>query len=349
MSKQKRRRGGRKTANQRRHKRSRQQAQRERAHGLRPDADDSGEHVIFLEEWESLDLFSKEKGRTHQSDSSDKIGDGAIVRLNGKKPPRARIPSMLGMERDKASVLMQNAKDASSARERRVRKRIERESIREDRLYHAHNKRTFAPVRMDGDYEGLPMFSVIGGTSKADGDPMTQWEDMIATWGGVEGVFHAGTVKWKGAMAEPDEHGDCHRCGFVAEPFEYGEDHPDKGELYTFVSEKHAHRTIRLMLMEGQFEGYTRKEPKFRERMAKRLNEWQTREEPFAKDEDGRARLRGARLEPGQEGPQMALEAEDWDFQYKADIGAEQSLRNEPGFDMLTEIQLEQNRAHDSE
>lgn len=350
MSKQKRRRGGRKTANQRRHKRSRQQAQRERAHGTRPDAGDSGEHVIFLEEWESLDLFSKEKGRTHQSDGSDKIGDGAIVRLNGKKPPRARIPSMLGMERDKASVLMQNAKDASSARERRVLKRIERESIREDRLYQAHKRRSGLFVRVDGDYEGLPMLSVMGGTSKCDGDPMTQWEDLIATWSGVEGVYHAGTLTWNGEMSEPDENGERHRVGFKCEAFEYGEKHPDAGELYAFLGEDHAQRTLKLQFMNNELVGYEREEPIFRERMAKRLNEWSIREEPFARDEAGCVRLLGTKLEPGFQGPvTKAMEAQDWDFRHKADIGAKQSLRNEPGFDMLTEIQLEQNRAHDSE
>jgi len=341
------------------------------AHGHKPGAQASGAIVVFVDGDEAVDLLLKEGGRTHRSDKNDKISDSPYeVRLNGRRVSNPVVPSIMGMERDKASELMQNAADAVAIRARRAAIREVAEAERDAKFIDAERRRSATFHRQEGAHEGQPMRSILASTSKGGDDPASQWEDAIITYKGDDGGFHAGTESWDGEMSEPDEHGDSHRVGVKFVPFKYDENcqncrepkkacacgsfekHPDAGQEYTFLDEKHAHRTIKLMLMEGQFEGYDRKDPTYRDRIGKRLREWSHRDDAFARQEDGRARLHGARLDSDEEGPiAPAIEAEGWDFRYTAEIGAEQSLRSEvrSAVDLATGVQLDKSTAHDSE
>lgn len=347
------------TSNKRRRNRSKQRAKRMRAHGHKPGAHASDERVVFIDEWEATDLFRKEGGRKHRSDRSDKISDAPYVaRLNGRSIPKPMVPNIMGMERDKASELMQNAADAVAIRERRAALRVDRDAKRDARYLDAERRLAATWHRQNGDMEGMPMFSLLSGTS---GGGAERWEDAIVTYRHHDGSYRAGTVSWQGEMSEPDEHGDSHRVGFVFEPFLQPEkaDKYDDGRSFSpqgfdsegnewasdalsFVDEKHAQRTLKLMLMDGDLESYDRKDPSYRDRIGKSLREWAHRD-----DEWDRHYVQPAPDAMHVDEVKEPRSDDDWDFQYTAEIGAERNLRDEIG--MLTEVQLHTETARDSE
>lgn len=314
------RRGGRKSSHKLKRNRARQLTKRLQAHST--DGAFGEEAIeIGLPEDECAFLFSVEGGRTNRHDNSDKIGKGSIVYLNGRKPPKALVPRIMGIERDKASEMMRNADDAVAIRKRREEIREARESYREAELYDAHKRGSLKWVRQNGDHEGQQLRSVLASTSLAEGDHSTEWASQIFGYRDDAGVWRAGVETWNGELTKPDEYGHCDRVGVESELF------TKDGTPLSFVSEKHMHRSIGLAISEGKFEAWSRqhKSPRFRERMAKQLSHWS---HAATRDEDGRARLR---------------EESDRDFEYKAELGSKRSLRSEVGFDLLTEVQLANN------
>lgn len=347
-------RGGRKSSNQQRHKRSRTRTKRQLAHGFMPDAQASGgdgdgngtgPRVFFIDEWEATDLFRKQGGRIQRSDRSDKISDAPVkVLLNGRRPGRPVVPQIMGMERDKASQWMQMSKDITAAQIRKDQRREERDAARDARFLDAETRRSATWHRQDADHEGHAMFSILASTSKGGDDKATQWQDAIGTYRHWTGTYRVGSVTWGGAMSEPDANGDRHKVGFDFAEWEYPQGHPSVGKPIEFVDEKHVHRTIKLMLMEGELEGYDRKDPAFRDRIGKRLREWSHRDDEWNRDY----------VQPAEDALHVdevkePRDDDDWDFRYTAEIGAERSLRDEVGSAaMLTAVQ-QRRHTHDSE
>jgi len=317
----KRKRGGKKSSNQLRNQRKRRDRNRIQAHSVVAGAYGEESIDIALPEDECAFLFSVEGGRVNRHDNSDKIGKGSLVYLNGRKPPRARVPRIMGIERDKASEMMRNADDAYAIRLRKDALREIRESERESELYDAHKRGSLKWVRQNGDHEGQFLRSVLASTSLAEGDHSTEWASQIYGYRDDAGIWRAGIETWNGELSEPDKFGDRSRIGVESELF------TKDGVALSFVSEKHMQRSISFAISEGKFDTWSRqhRSPRFRERMAKRLSHWS---HAATRDDDGRARLR-------HEG--------DRDFEYKAEIGSERKLRNEGGFDLLTEVQLANN------
>lgn len=222
--------------------RARADKQLAQAAGLRPGVN----HLrIDLDSTEFQSLFAVEGGHK-------KIGDIQHKAINrfGRRPGvkfggvygLAVAPSILDIERDKASKLMAQAADAVAIREARERMREERLAKRVNRLLSAHDRGAvgwYSQVVPDQDQR-----TILMGTNHGK-DPLVESAGIIVTVKTEDGDHLIGREFWTGGWSAPDENGQRERLGVAVDYLD------DEGAPLSFHSKKEAQDALLFAIDEG--------------------------------------------------------------------------------------------------
>ncbi len=235
-------------------KRERANKRLAQAAGLRPDVN----HLrIDLDSTEFQSLFAVEGGHK-------KIGDIQHKAINcfGKRPGIkfggvygiAVAPSILDIERDKASKLMAQAADAVAIREARERMREEGVAKRVNRLLSAHDRGATGWYRHE--VPDQDQRTILMGTNHGK-DPLIESAGMIVTVKTETGDHLIGREFWTGGWSAPDENGQRERLGvvvdFAGDPPKLDENGKpkDNGWPSSFHSKKEAQAALLYAIDEG--------------------------------------------------------------------------------------------------
>lgn len=274
---------------------------------------------------------------------------------NGRRVKQGIIPDILGIGRDKASKLMQKAKEAQLIQARKEALRVKRGNRQTRNILEAFDSGDLRWVRRDDDLATATiqladggefvtcqqLKSYLVGSSDLDRDPLNEARNQVVCFRGDDMRFYVGEETY-------DENSEG---TFVAL-------HED-GDPITYPSREVAERSILLKVEQGEIERLeNRVVGDIHKRMSQKLRLWETDngdemfEEytPEVRVSDQYQRVSPpVKYSPDRKTGEIRIASrvrpqDGADLRVTAHVGARQSLRLDP----LVENQLSQNRA-DSE
>lgn len=303
-----------------------------------------------LDSLEFSAVFRVQGGRQHLFG----MGTVAAFDCNGKRVQKGITPSILGIERDKASKLMQKAKEAQLIQARKEALRVKRGTRQTRNILEAFDSGDLQWVRRDDDLAsakitlpngeqfvtGQQLKSYLVGTSDLDEQPLNRAVNQVICFRGDDMRFYVGEETY-------DENSEA----------TFAPLHED-GRPITYPSREVAERSILLKVEQGEVERLQdRIVGDIHARMDKKLRVWETGnadamfEEftPEVKVSDQYQRVSPpVKYSPDRETGEIGIaarvrpqEGAAIDFRVTARVGAKRTLR----VDQSVQDRLSQNRA----
>lgn len=191
---------------------------------------------------------------------------GAVVESSAAVVPDI----LLGIGRDKASLLMRSAADAEARRQILENLRDAKRQAQVSALLVATRRNAFGWYRQEMPDQNLR--SILLGSNNGK-DPTSESDSLVVCFKTDDGRYHVAEETWDGSWSEPDKDGFRERVGVQI------------SELpITFHDEHEAQRAVVFAAKAGQLERFEdRRDASHMHRIAARLRAWEHEGQDFKK------------------------------------------------------------------